>query len=99
MRHQNPQQVEAERTAAAERARVAAELEVSDIKWLMGSERGRRIVWRALTRAKVFTTSFSTVALEMAQAEGRKAEGYHLLGLVHAAAPNLYPTMVAENTK
>ena len=88
---------EAARAAQAQRDQLAAEQELDDVKWLMGSKRGRRIVWRQLTKAAVFRTSFSPVAMEMALNEGRKQEGYRLLGLVHAAAPNLYSTMVAEN--
>lgn len=88
---------EAARAAQAQREQLAAEQELDDVKWLMGSKRGRRIVWRQLTRAGVFKTSYSHVAMEMAHAEGRKQEGYRLIALVHAAAPTLYPTMVAEN--
>lgn len=85
------------RAAQAEQARIAAQQEVDDIKWLMGSKRGRRIVWRQLTQAQVFRTSYAPNAMDMAMAEGRKQEGYRLLALVHAAAPTLYPTMVGEN--
>lgn len=88
---------DAARAAKAERDRVAAEQEVEDVTWLMGSKRGRRIVWRQLSNSAVFQTSYSERAMDMAMREGRKQEGYRLLALVHAAAPTLYPTMVAEN--
>ena len=100
MRPHDPLDLKAQEAARAEQAQrdqLAAEQEIDDVKWLMGSKRGRRIVWRQLTRAAVFRTSYSNVAMEMARDEGRKQEGYRLLALVHAAAPNLYPTMVVEN--
>lgn len=100
MRHLDPTDIqarEAARAAQQQREQEAHEQEVGDVQWLMGSKRGRRIVWRQLSRAGVFRTSYSNVAMEMAHNEGRKQEGYHLLALVHAAAPTLYPTMVAEN--
>lgn len=100
MRPSDPTDLKAQDAARAEQAQrdaQAHELEISDVSWLMSSKRGRRILWRQLTRARVFHTSYSHVAMEMAHNEGRKQEGYRLLGLIHAAAPNLYPTMVAEN--
>ena len=100
MRPSDPTDLKAQEAARAEKAQrdaQARESELSDVSWLMSSKRGRRILWRQLTRAAVFQTSFSTVAMEMAHNEGRKQEGYRLLALIHAAAPTLYPTMVEEN--
>ncbi|MFZ5565985.1 MAG: endopeptidase [Pseudomonadota bacterium] len=71
--------------------------EESDLKWLMSSKRGRRIVWRLLERAGVFRTSFSTNAMQMAFVEGNKNEGYRTLGLIHSHCRELYPRMVEEN--
>jgi hypothetical protein len=45
------------------RDRLAALSEVDDIKWLMGSRRGRRIVHRLRESAGVFRISFHTNAL------------------------------------
>lgn len=78
------------------RDRLARETEEGDIKWLMGSKRGRRIVWRLLEQAGVFRASFNTNAMAMAFAEGNKNGGLRLLSQIHALCPELYPTMVRE---
>ena len=78
------------------RDRLARETEEGDIKWLMGSRRGRRIVWRLLEQAGVFRASFNTKAMAMAFAEGNKNGGLRLLSQIHALCPELYPTMVRE---
>jgi hypothetical protein len=83
---------------AETRKRAAARAdEIDDFKWLMGSKRGRRQVWRALERAGVFRTAFSGDALSMAFAEGSKREGYYLIGQIHTSCPERYHEMVKEN--
>ena len=80
----------------SQRDQVSAENEDVDLKWLMGSKRGRRIAWRLLDRAGVFRLSFNTNSMTMAFNEGVKNEGLRLLGLIHAVCPELYPTMIRE---
>jgi len=80
------------------KARLARETEESDVKWLMGSKRGRRIIWRFLDRAGVFRLSFNTNAMQMAFAEGNRNEGLRMLAQIHALCPELYPVMVKEQT-
>jgi len=70
--------------------------EEADIKWLMSSKRGRRVVWRLLDQAGVFRLSFNTNALTMAFSEGNRNYGLRLLGLIHTLCPELYPTMLKE---
>lgn len=77
--------------------RLARETEESDFRWLMGSKRGRRIVWRLLERAGVYRSSFNTNAAAMAFAEGNRNEGLRTVSLIHALCPELYPVMVKEN--
>lgn len=82
-------------------SRIKLELanDVADFKWLMGSKRGRRMVWRQLDRAGVFRLSFNPNAMQMAFAEGNRNEGLRTLANIHAQCPELYPVMVKENTK
>lgn len=87
---------EREKAEAEIAARLTRETEESDIRWLMSSKRGRRIVWRQLDRAGVFRLSFNTNAMQMAFAEGNRNEGLRLLSQVHALCPELYPQMVKE---
>lgn len=78
------------------REKLVRESEEADLKWLMGSKRGRRIVWRLLDRAGVFRLSFNTNAMQMAFAEGNRNEGLRTLAQIHALCPELYPVMVKE---
>ena len=80
------------------RDRLAKENEEADLKWLMGSKRGRRVVWRLLDQTGVFRLSFNTNAMQMAFAEGNRNFGNRTLAMVHALCPELYPQMVKENT-
>ena len=67
-----------------------------DVKWLMGSKRGRRFLWRVLERAGVYRLSFNTNSMTMAFAEGARNEGLRLLATIHSACPDLYTTMLKE---
>jgi hypothetical protein len=82
---------------AQQRDRLAQVNEAEDFKWLMGSKRGRRILWRFLDRAGVFRLSFNTNAMQMAFAEGNRNEGLRILSQIHTLCPELYPTMTKEN--
>lgn len=79
------------------RKRLANDTEASDLKWLMNSKRGRRIIWRLLDRAGVFRISFSTNAMQMSFAEGNRNYGQYILSQIHATCPDLYPVMVKES--
>lgn len=99
MSNYDPLDIRSQERAKADtdqRNRLARDTEEADFKWLMGSKRGRRIVWRLLDRAGVFRLSFNTNAMAMAFAEGSKNEGLRLLAQIHTLCPELYPTMVKE---
>ena len=79
-------------------ADVARQNEEDDIKWLMGSKRGRRIVWRLLDQAGVFRSSFSTNAAVMGFNEGCRNFGLRTLSQIHSLCPELYHPMVKEQS-
>jgi hypothetical protein len=78
--------------------REEKETEEEDLKWLMSSRRGRRIVWRLLDSAGVFRSSFSPTAMVMAFQEGNRNYGVRILAMVHQHCSDVYPTMLKENT-
>lgn len=80
------------------REKILRENEEVDLKWLMSSKRGRRMIWRLLDQAGVFRLSFNTNAMAMAFAEGNRNFGNRTLSLIHSHCPELYPQMVKENT-
>jgi hypothetical protein len=89
---------EEKREAEAERQTLARQQEAADLTWLMKDKRGRRIVWRQLAAAGVFRSSFDPNAMTMAFNEGRRSEGLRLLAQVHELCPDLYPTMMKEQS-
>ena len=92
----DPEALDERHTERKERTKLQALGEVEDLKWLMGSKRGRRIVWRLLDQAGVFRLSFNTNAMQMAFAEGNKNYGLRTLAQIQALCPDLYPLMVKE---
>ena len=97
----DPIDVRAQEKASAEKAareKLARENEEADVKWLMGSKRGRRVVWRLLDQSGVFRLSFNTNSMQMAFAEGNRNFGLRMLSMVHSLCPELYPQMVKEQS-
>lgn len=102
MSHYDPIDIrgqEREQAARDLRARLTRETEESDLKWLMGNKRGRRIVWRLLERAGVFRLSFNANSMTMAFNEGARNEGLRTLSLIHTLCPDQYLNMVRESNE
>lgn len=85
------------RAEAEKRDKLARDTEEADIKWLVGSKRGRRIVWRFLEQAGTFRLSFNTNAMQMAFAEGNRNSGNRLLSLVNEVTPEAFTQMLKES--
>ena len=101
MTHYDPLDIPAQEAAKADkelRSRVARETEAADLKWLMSSKRGRRIVWRLLSQSGVFQPVFHPTAMVMAFQEGKRNYGLQMLAEVNKHCSDLYPTMTKENT-
>jgi hypothetical protein len=86
----------AKKSERTEKQKLREENEESDLKWLMGSERGRRIVWRLLERAGVFQSSFTANALTEAFEKGQRDYGLWVLGVTTEAGPENYAQMLKE---
>lgn len=78
------------------RTQLQIDTEDADFRWLMSGERGRRIVWRLLTRSGVWRTSYSTNFGEMSKREGEKMIGYWALDQISRLCPETYMQMVQE---
>lgn len=86
-----------EEARARKRILRLRETEIADLKWLMSSDRGRRIMWRLLELARVFTLSFDANAMRMAFNEGRRGYGLEILSQLMTACPEQYPAMLKEH--
>lgn len=80
----------------ADRERIARDTQIADVKWLMSSRRGRRIMWRLLDLAGPFRLSFDMNAMKMAFNEGQRNLGNQLFNEVMTHCPEQYPAMVKE---
>ena len=87
---------EKDRASKKVTAKIDQENEEADIKWLMSSKRGRRVIWRLLEQAGVFRLSFNTNAMAMSFSEGNRNYDLTILNLIHTLCPELYPTMIKE---
>ena len=90
------QELERRKAEAAKQTRLSKDTEDSDIKWLMGNRRGRRILWTLLDRCGTFGDTFSTNSMVMANRAGQQGVGRVYFAMIQALAPELYPTMVKE---
>lgn len=101
MNHFDPLDIRSQERATAaadERARLAAQLEEDDFKWLMSNKRGRRIVWRLLERTGVYRSSF-TGNSETFFREGMRNVGLMLMAQINTICPGHYATMLQEQQK
>ncbi len=88
---------ERSRAAQLQRERQALEAERDDLKWLMGSKRGRRIVHRLLQHSGMHNLSFTTNAMQTAFNEGNRNQGQRLQAMLEAACSDLYLQMLQEH--
>ena len=68
---------------------------IEDIRWMMSSPRGRRIVWWLLAEAGVYRSSYPCDA-NMAFREGGRNLGLQLQAKVTDHCPDSYITMLNE---
>lgn len=82
---------------ADERSRMATQIEINDLKWLMGDIRGRRFMSRLLAQAGIYRLSFSAEPLVMAFNEGARNGGLKLLAQLTTHCLERYTNMLSEN--
>lgn len=75
-----------------------AVLEAEDFKWLMGSKRGRRIVWRLLEKTRVYQDSMTGNSHTFYN-EGRRSIGLMLMAQINENCLPEYIMMLNERTK
>ena len=90
---------DAQSEALRQQAENARRTFVEDIRWMMSSPRGRRIVWWLLGKAGVNRTSFNNSGSVMAFNEGQRNIGLMLQGEVLDASPDAFMNMLQEHRK
>ena len=82
-----------------DRALLSEQQAKADLQWLMGSEPGRRVVWRLLDEAGIFRSGFSPDALTIAFNAGMRERGLRLLHDTLHHCPGDYALMFAEQQR
>lgn len=84
-----------ERTDQSRAQKLAAD---TDFLWVMSDQRGRRTMWRQLSDAGIFRSSFAPDPSVMAFNEGNRQAGLKLLDRMLRVCPAEYLLMQKENT-
>lgn len=85
--------LKAERAAKQE---LLAQRDIEDIQFVMGSEKGRRVIWEVLKQGKVFAPCFAVDPQVTAFNEGQRNLALALFQRVMAHCPDQYLKMAAE---
>jgi hypothetical protein len=81
---------------AGERAKLTRQTELRDLLHVLTDREGRRFVWRYLSEAGVFRSSFHQSGSVVFWNEGKRQMGLTLLADVMEADPSAYMTMATE---
>ena len=81
---------------ASKDEKLARIRELEDVVAVMDTEAGRRFVWRLLSRAGVFTSSFTGNSTTFFN-EGKRDQGLFLLSETMEGCDELYYVMTREN--
>ncbi len=88
-------QEEAER-ASEEATRLKRQLEVDDLKWLMGHRQGKRFMYRLLASCGNFRSSLDSDTVMMAAKEGARNIGLEYVADITECCPERYIEMLKE---
>lgn len=82
---------------AGQAARLQDKREQDDLAFVMSEHAGRRFVWKLLTKAGVFRTSYVSGSFDLtAMNEGRRSMGLELMAEIHQLDPSYYLSMAQE---
>lgn len=101
MNHEDPLDMQGQDRQLADirqHAKSEETLKVDDFKWLMGSKRGRRIVWRLLDETGVYRTSMTGNSSTFFN-EGRRDVGLRLMAMINDHCTAEFVLMLNERTK
>lgn len=87
---------EERKTELEARQQILAQRDIDDIKFVMDSEQGRRVVWWLLEKGQVFGTCFNVDPNITAFNEGQRNLALVLFQRVMTHCPDQYLKMAAE---
>lgn len=82
---------------AGQQARLQDKRERDDLAFVMSEYAGRRFIWKLLTKAGVFRTTYVAGSFDLtAMQEGRRSMGLELMAEIHQLDPSYYLSMAKE---
>lgn len=81
---------------AEQKMKSARERELADMRFILSTAQGRRVIWRYLEACGVFQISFNHSGAITSFNEGMRNIGLKLLTDINDAAPEAYVTMLKE---
>lgn len=84
---------------AADRALAVRKKEAADLKWLLNSRQGRRIMWRIFEITGPFRPVFDPIAMKMAFLEGGRNMGNLFFHEVMEVHPDMFTVMWREQVE
>lgn len=84
---------------AKQRAKRIRKQEIADLREVMSSPSGRRLIWRFMERANPFGSAFNTNAMAQSHAIGWQDAAKWWLSEIDDACPEKYMQMVNEARK
>lgn len=76
--------------------KLNSSIEIADTRFILSTQQGRRFIWKYLTHAGIFTTSFTGNSTTFFN-EGKRDVGLKLLADVMEASPESYVSMMRES--
>lgn len=89
----DPEQVK----KAAQADKRDRQRQVEDMRSVLNTVQGRRVVWRYLCECKVFETSFHPSGSQTYFNEGMRNIGLQLLADINESSPEAYQVMLKES--
>lgn len=77
----------------ARKEQIADDQAVEDLRWLLRTEVGKRVLWRQLEACAVWSTSFNPNGQQFAHNEGRRSVGVELMARIVEADPQAWIDM------
>lgn len=102
MNHSDPFDLQSQERAIAQqgdKAKLAQQIEIDDLKWLMSDKRGRRYMLGVFKRGLLDTVIFNTNAMTMSFMSGRQVEAGYQKSLIELHCMNRYVEMINESKK
>lgn len=102
MSHSDPFDIQSQERAIADnsdKAKLAHEVEIDTLKWLMSDKRGRRYMLGVFKRGLLDTVIFNTNAMTMSFMSGRQVEAGYQKSLIELHCMNRYVEMINESKK